>query len=383
MKNKKILVLTSQYPHGTPMSFRINAFIATFKSLGHKVVVLCEQMTDPECLINGHYEKDDIDVYTYSKNISNRNRIYIPAIFPKDLSEIIRIERPNYIFSISDYSKFFFTDLICKKNNIPLILESCEDYDPSTFKYGRFDLNYILHRLNWRFFYKRANGVVAISRLLESHYLKFTNNVIRIPTIADVCTTPCNLEPNENKIVLFFAGNFARGKDTIAPFVKALDGIKEYEKFEFKVCGVTATDVEAHVGEEYYQKYKGQFNIMGKIPQYQVTSEYQTADFGIFFRPLRRSSFAGFSTKLGEGMATGTPFIVNDTGDISLYIKNGENGYLANDIDEITTVYDDIIRSTCERRRAMRTAARLTAEKSFDYRNYKEPLRELLNDLEG
>lgn len=62
-----------------------------------------------------------------------------------------------------------------------------------------------------------------------------------------------------------------------------------------------------------------------------MLERYCEADFSIFVRPDRRSSHAGFPTKLAESLAAGTPVITNNTGDIGLYLKDGENGFLLKD----------------------------------------------------
>ena len=71
-------------------------------------------------------------------------------------------------------------------------------------------------------------------------------------------------------------------------------------------------------------------------------------------------------------MSTGTPFIVNDTSDISLYIHNGENGFIVNDVKEIATVLDEILIMNTAQREAIRENARMTAMTSFYYEPYKE-----------
>ena len=55
---------------------------------------------------------------------------------------------------------------------------------------------------------------------------------------------------------------------------------------------------------------------------------YQEHHFSIFMRSHRRSSDAGFPTKLAESLAAETPVLADKTGDIPYYIENGKNGFV-------------------------------------------------------
>ena len=70
---------------------------------------------------------------------------------------------------------------------------------------------------------------------------------------------------------------------------------------------------------------------MGLIPHSQVKREIAKANFTILVRPDRRSSHAGFPTKLAESFACGTPVILNLTSDMNLYLKDMKNAVICKD----------------------------------------------------
>ena len=82
-------------------------------------------------------------------------------------------------------------------------------------------------------------------------------------------------------------------------------------------------------------------------------------------------------------MAAGTPFIVNDTGDISIYIENGVSGYVLKDVtpSSVQVVLRNILHASVKDRVAMRLAARSVAERYFDWRSYTDALSQLLTDV--
>ena len=130
------------------------------------------------------------------------------------------------------------------------------------------------------------------------------------------------------------------------------------------------------VGTEEY------INIFGRIPQDEVESKLREADFSIFTRPIRKSSDAGFPTKLAESMSVGTPVITNNTGDISMYLHNGKNGYITfeNSKEAIYDIFNTVVHMNKNELMEMRKQARYTAMNSFSYEKYKDGLLELISE---
>ena len=75
-------------------------------------------------------------------------------------------------------------------------------------------------------------------------------------------------------------------------------------------------------------------------------------------------------------MAAGTPVITNLTGDIGLYLKDNSNGFIVNKdiIYSLENIFTKIININKEDKSKMRENARQTAEKYYDYRNYKDKM---------
>lgn len=382
MTKKKVLIITSgEYPFGSPMALRIRAFACLFKSCGWDTVVYSDQITlDNENASESTYENTPI--YSLGKKITRVGKLTLPLAFDKRLREIIARESPNLIFSNCLYDRFPKIRKIANDNKLPLIIQSCEWYDPSTFKRGRFSHHYIMYSYCWKYQYIYANGAVAISSLLKKHYDRYISNTIRIPTIVDEIKSKYRIQVSTDStmIKLLFAGSLARTKDSIKQYFQALEFMTEdYKRIRFEICGVPESEIKEHLGEKIFSKYAGQINNYGRIPQDKIADMYMNCDYGIFFRPNQRSSHAGFSTKLGEGMSFGTPFIVNDTSDIAMYINNGENGFIVNDVDEIAKTLDKVLKMNAEQRERMREKARMTAVTSFYYETYEKEFASFLD----
>ena len=67
----------------------------------------------------------------------------------------------------------------------------------------------------------------------------------------------------------------------------------------------------------------------GKIEPERIPQLLCDASIMVLARPNNLQAQNGFPTKLGEYLATGNPVVVTRVGDIPLFIRDKENGFLA------------------------------------------------------
>ena len=155
------------------------------------------------------------------------------------------------------------------------------------------------------------------------------------------------------------------------------------KKFEFHIYGPSREKVIENIGGNFEKLIQAGDSVVihGYVPQQNMEKIQREADYMLFIRPHRRSSDAGFPTKLGESMSVGTPVISNNTGDISMYLRNGENGFIMNSGNEtdVRTVLEKIQNLPKQKYYEMRIRAREMAEKSFDYRVYQDAFKTIFS----
>ena len=266
-------------------------------------------------------------------------------------------------------------------------MEQCEWYDRTTFKFGIMNPYYREHIRQIRFLNKKCNGIIAISRLFEEYYLAQKVKVIRIPTILDVYNDKVTI-PDNKKIELVFAGSLGKGKEKIKPILQALCEIGDLKNyFHFNIYGPDYKSVLSNIGNDacLLESLKEIITIHGKVPQEKMLSIIKDADYSIFIRPNRRSSNAGFPTKLAESMSVGTPVITNNTGDISLYLNHGKNGFLVErgTSCELKNVFINILANSPEQNLAIRKNAKKTAIDNFCYKGYREKMKNFIEEVIG
>ena len=374
-----IFIMSTPFPYGQAYSSRARNLTKLFCACGYHVHIISPKS-------KGEKKANELADVNYSvtyindsKNIFSLSGIGTAKPYMKAVNDYLAENKVDIIVSSS--MVFVSGDLLklAKRLQVPYIMEQCEWFDYSTFKYGKLNPYYREHIRMIEKKNRNVNGIIAISRLFEQHYSFQEVPVIRIPTILDVNNTNFQIERNKNRSESFyhiaFAGSLGKGKEKMKPIFKALIKINQSKRnIVFDIYGPNEKDLLANIDGDInlWNQVHPHINIHGRIPQPEVEKVLMDADFTIFTRPIRRSSNAGFPTKFAESMAVGTPVITNDTGDINLYLKNGVNGFMLQkgDEEEILNTFKTIISLSSEQYKDMRKNARSTAECYFSYSSY-------------
>lgn len=378
---KKALIVTEDYfPYGSATASRILAFCRLFIDVGYDIYVLS---------LHGHgslnHNQIEYDIISGSDKTSIETFIGDNRIIDR-LRKYLNNNTVDFIFGVSIHVKYNKILKLCKDRKIPLILEQCEWYDVSSYKLGKIDYRYLRFTNNIKHNYGKANGIIVISKFLEKHFSIQNKNVIRIPSITDVMDKKCNVNNKHEKIRIVFAGSVSKSKELLKPILEALISSKEFlSKIQFNIYGINEHQLLLNIDndKELLNKVRNSITINGFIPQTQIEDKLKESDYSIFIRQKRRSSNAGFPTKLCESMSIGTPVITNDTGDIITYIRDGINGFICKDNtkESIIEVFDRILRLNNDEYAQIRDNARKTAEEHFDYRNYKKQILSFIDNV--
>ncbi len=379
---KKVLILVNSYfPAGVAISSRMLNFCRLFRDAGYKVHVITAHSQGNE-IAGKVYE---IEGFTYevvsNKQVKSLDTFIGTRGYLKRVRQYLNNNSQDIVFMTSSAEFFRRLVKIIKNKKSKIIVEQCEWLDLSNYKFGKLDLRFINAEYFRRKGVKKIDGVIAISRFLNSYFTSNGVNSLRIPTILDVVNTAYAEKLSQTKLIhVVFAGSLGGSKELMKPIIEAL---AKNERFRssiiFDIYGPSEKQLLTNIGDnnELLKMAGKSVVIHGRIPQEQIPEVYSNSDYLMFVRPQRKSSDAGFPTKFAESMAVGTPVITNNTGDIGLYLKNGINGFMLknNTTEAVCECFDTIISLDREDYTIMRKEARRTAEESFDYRVYVDIIR--------
>lgn len=373
----KLLVTRFEpFPHGTATAFRAFTLCKMLADIGYEVVVISPKLNEPR--ERRYYLSCDHRIKAYSNDDFNTNS------FEDSIVECIKEEKPSVVLRSTTIKYFRKVNKYIVKKMIPLVYDSVEWYDSTNWRLGRFDPRYWYFQYLWRVHFPKAQGIIAISRMIEQHYRRYLDNVVRIPTIIDCSSFEYSTEVKDESTIRFiFAGKLDNNKDRLVNFVQAIDKLNEdIKRVHLDIYGPSNDDLKNQFGKYalLLERHKDIIKTHGLVDQEFVRAQCKESDYSVFFRLNRRSANAGFPTKLGECMSAGTPVFCNNTGDISLVVKDKINGILLSD-GETETIYNAlryVLSLSSVERRNMRSAARNDAVGFFDYNNYINELKRVI-----
>lgn len=386
---KIVFLMPQSFPYGIAYSSRAQNFCRAFAMMGHNVDIICDYLSDKNYEVHDNIGQfENTRIFFLNQKKSNMDRFTVKKKLSLVLEQYINFNHPDLIISSSAYDRFPCVLHVARKYQIPIILESCEKYDSTNWRFGKLDYRYYQFHNCWNRYYPKVDAVITISRFLESYYAKYNLKTLRIPTILDVEKTSFRIKCEDSKQRIFvFAGTLGGGKDRLVEFIQAMFEVRNDEKYTpiLRIYGPTREQVEEQLGKNrvILEQLNTNIEFYGRIPQSQVAYAVQNGDYSLIIRPVRESSNAGFPTKLAESMAVGTPVFANLTGDIGLYVKDGVNGLIANSDSkaDIVTILRKALRiNKCELEK-MRIMARQTAVGYFDYRSYGSKLGQFILDI--
>lgn len=371
-----LLILTDKsYPYGSAYSSRVRHFIMAFHDIGYKITMIAANLDIKEAK---KLQMEGVEYISmeYPQNRLTQLGIGVAQRYKRVVDKVLSKKEYDAIFVNSITYALPEICKVAKKKDVPIFVEKCEWYDESSFIFGKYNPYY--HEYIKEINSVSPDGYVVISPFFEKYYRERKFRTFLIPTILDVENVKMALHRRSKKICVAFSGSLGNGKEQMAPMAKALDRMgSEKEDYVFEFYGPSKQQIIDNIGdEELYQRVKDCFHINGRIPQKDIYQKISMADFTFFLRENRRSSDAGFPTKLAESMAVGTPVITNATGSIGRYLLNKENGILLQNL-SVSGIIEALHYVKCiddEQYKRMRICSRATAELYFDYRKYTKEL---------
>lgn len=260
----------------------------------------------------------------------------------------------------------------CKRNNVKLIADVVEWYDPRQLAGGKFGPFNLSAKFALKFLYPRCDGVIAISKLLEHHYAAKGCNVVRIPPTLDVLGSASEAEliARESDLLNLIYFGTPGQKDLLQNVIEGVAKVDpEGVRIRLQVLGPSRDEVARSVGNS---NLPASISVPGRVSQAQVRRFVKDADFSVLLREPLRFANAGFPTKFVESFACGTPVISNITSDLWMYLRDGIEGVVCDghSVDEFAHALDRALKLTPAQRAEMRCSARNQAEKAFDFRAY-------------
>ncbi|MFI8608340.1 glycosyltransferase family 4 protein [Pseudomonas sp. NPDC077649] len=282
-------------------------------------------------------------------------------------------KKPEFVIVYGGLSTFaWHVRRWCRANNVPVVIDLVEWYDPSQMLGGRFGPFYLSSCIAMNWVYPRFDGAITISTFLDSHFKKNYPTVIAPPLLQVPLSSI--MQSMSGRLNLIYAGTPGK-KDLLKDIILGVEeAVSLGRNVKLTILGPDCEEVKYLCGLD---SLPSSVSVLGKVSQQEVEAYYRAADFSVILRESERFTNAGFPTKFVESLSFSTPVISNITSDLGMYLKDGVNGYVVSSVGvaDISSVLCKAADLSGGEKSEMRKQALVTAIESFSPSSYSERFR--------
>ena len=342
-KKLKIKILTVEpFPLGMAATNRILTYAKGFLEQNCIVEVNCIKPTERPGKIFNHKESGTLNGIKFSypggKTILDQN--FITRRFD-NIKSILRVsiillkenkedKTDAIIYYATSTSRAIILFLITRMKGILFLKEESEL--PEIYLPG---MNIFQKLLFQNIHYSLFDGYFLMTRRLIKYFTLEKNT--KIPYLHVPMTVDFNRFEKKEKLqngnpYIAYCGSLNKEKDGVDLLIDGFALIaKEFPNILLYLIGSAASSEEETLFEKKIRDYRLSERIIltGRISKDEIPKYLCNAKFLILPRPANPQTEAGFPTKLGEYLSTGSPVVVTRVGEIPDYLTNKENVFMA------------------------------------------------------
>lgn len=319
-------------PDKNALCQRMDCVLKSVEQIGYKTVVIgMNKELLPKVIKKKTGERVCYEV-GYPSNIIEWGRQFFSA---RDVLSVLQDIGKENIRSliVADYRFFPMQECekFCKKNSINFVIDIMDWFIPE------MRLLSLPKQLdNWlriNVLYPRAERKICICENFAKKYSD-TKYVTVIPGTVDINDSKwkkLNYESSNENIKLVFAGQAGKHckKERLDWVIRAISEEKIRKKMSLYIIGISFSDFFKN--NPNLKKYIKSCNIhfLGKMSHPECLKQIANSDFSLVIRKKNKLSEFGFSTKISESFACGTPVLATKTSDICKYVKDEVNGFVS------------------------------------------------------
>lgn len=181
---------------------------------------------------------------------------------------------------------------------------------------------------------KKVDGLFVISTFLRDYFVKNGINENKVTIVNSIVDTTRfdGLEKQPSEPYFAYCGNGNNKKDKVDELIKVFARVAaRHEDIKFYIVGPTKQVYKDETDNVQLVQELGldeRVIFTGVKPASEVPQLLVNAKALFLTRPNTLQNRAGFSTKLGEYLASGNPVVAAGVGDIPLYLKNKDNAFV-------------------------------------------------------
>ncbi len=248
-----------------------------------------------------------------------------------------------------------------------------------------FKIKYMLSERLARYF----TGLICISTNIKNYFNQYNSNSILIPILANVEESghEHNSFSYADKVFkIGFFGYVNYHKENLDVLLQSLNrfnmNIKDVN-FEMHFYGPMDNFTNKKLQNKINNlKLTSKVFYRGQLKHREVRKHMCECELLVLPRGFNLQNHYGFSTKLGEYLASGVPSLITDVSDNSLYVKDGINGFVVppDDIESFSGKLEFIYMNYNDYVKDISRESKRTVKEHFNYRNYGNALIDFITE---
>lgn len=236
----------------------------------------------------------------------------------------------------------------------------------------------------------KLDGIISISDSLlglARTYASPSCKHIKVPIMVEYEHYGVTNKPKTPPVpYIFHAGTLYQQKDGVLGMIEAFGMAKQRLNMPIKYILTGKISASSHPDQlrDLIVKYHLEESIefVGYLNRDQVKDYLAYASLVISNRPRSKQDYYGFSTKVGEYLASGTPLLMTNWGEAVNWLEDGVSAYIV-EPENSDALADAIVNAFLypEEGRKIGLAGQMVCRKCFDYRNWSKPLIGFMNSL--
>lgn len=238
--------------------------------------------------------------------------------------------------------------------------------------------------------FPELDGIISISDALLNLARSYTTpqcKHIKVPIMVEYEHYCIEDKPSAPDVpYIFHAGTLYQQKDGILGMIEAFGMARQRLKTPLKYILTSKIEASTHPDElrNLIKKYEleNALEFVGYLNRDQIKEYLTHASLVISNRPKSQQDYYGFSTKVGEYLASGTPLLMTKWGEAINWLEDGISAYIT-EPEDTEALADAIVRvfEHPEESRRIGLAGQSVCKECFDYRNWCKPLVSFLGSL--
>lgn len=361
----KVYFIYSTFSPNSAANNRALAYLKAMSGLNYKVSVFFLMPDARQSRMPENFPGISV-TYCWEKNYHS-GRISKYLSYCRYLFHIYRMVQPGDVVYL--YGEVDLLMLLSRKKGIHIFHERTEHpfvhppkghlFKPSLKAY----LNYC----------RKIDGLFVISTCLRDFFIEKGVQKDKITIVNSIVDTSRfnGLQRQGCEPYFAYCGNGNNKKDKVDELIKVFSRVaSHHEDIKFYIIGPTKQvykDEKDNVQLAHELSLDNRVVFTGMKPASEVPQLLVNAKALFLTRPDTLQNRAGFSTKLGEYLASGNPVVAAGVGDIPQYLKDSENAFVfePGDFNAVEKAMEFILEKP-EESKQIGMAGRMTAERHFN-----------------